>query len=67
MERLVELSEKIGKDNLVVDISCRKSASGWVVAMNKWQDNTDLWVNKGNISLEHLFFYVLNERARGGR
>jgi phosphoribosylformimino-5-aminoimidazole carboxamide ribotide isomerase len=37
----------VGKDKLVVDVSCRKQGSDWVVAMNRWQDMTDMQVNKG--------------------
>lgn len=34
--------EEVGADRLVVDLSCRKTASGWTVAMNRWQTLTDL-------------------------
>jgi phosphoribosylformimino-5-aminoimidazole carboxamide ribotide isomerase len=47
IKRLQELSLKIGKDKLVVDVSCRRSGSQWVVAMNKWQTMTDMVVDKG--------------------
>lgn len=47
LERLKALSERIGKDKLVVDLSCRRQQAGWVVAMNKWQDLTDLRVDAG--------------------
>lgn len=40
--RLEQLSETIGKENLVVDLSCRKTKTGWVVAMNRWQTLTDV-------------------------
>ena len=41
-ERLEQLSREVGKDHLVVDLSCRKQGEGWVVAMNRWQTLTDL-------------------------
>lgn len=52
-ERLIHLSELIGKDKIVVDLSCRKKAepSGeikWVVAINKWQTITDYELNREN-------------------
>ena len=37
----------MGKDKLVVDISCKKREGGWVVAMNGWKTLTDTWVNQG--------------------
>ncbi|KAJ3119677.1 Enzyme that catalyzes the fourth step in the histidine pathway [Nowakowskiella sp. JEL0407] len=49
--RLRQLSELIGKDRLVVDISCRRQDNAWIVAMNKWQTFTDTVVNAETITL----------------
>ena len=46
-DRLRRLSESVGKGRLVVDVSCRKRGDKWVVAMNRWQDLTDMEVNEG--------------------
>ncbi|GME77416.1 unnamed protein product [Ambrosiozyma monospora] len=52
MDRLKKLSGEIGKDKLVIDLSCRKKineetkAVEWFVAMNKWQTLTDVQLNK---------------------
>jgi len=35
----------IGRDRLVIDLSCRRDANGWVVAMNRWQTPTELRVD----------------------
>lgn len=35
------------KSKLVIDLSCRRQGSKWVVAMNKWQTLTDMEVNEG--------------------
>ncbi|EST06814.1 Histidine biosynthesis [Kalmanozyma brasiliensis GHG001] len=51
LERLQELSASVGKENLVVDVSCRKKGSKWTVAMNRWQDMTDMEVNKQSLDL----------------
>ncbi|CDR99109.1 probable bifunctional protein (related to glutathione S-transferase / probable histidinol dehydrogenase) [Sporisorium scitamineum] len=51
LERLQELSAKVGKQNLVVDVSCRKKGDKWIVAMNRWQDMTDMEVNKQSLDL----------------
>jgi len=47
MERLVELERLVGKERLVVDISCRRRGDEWVVAMNRWQDLTDMVLSPG--------------------
>ncbi len=42
---LIKLSELVGKDKLVIDLSCRRdhqSGSGWVVTTNRWQTLTNL-------------------------
>jgi phosphoribosylformimino-5-aminoimidazole carboxamide ribotide isomerase len=41
-ERLQSMCSAIGKDHLVIDLSCRKTASGWSVATNRWQTITAL-------------------------
>jgi len=48
-ERLSQLTSEIGKENLVIDLSCRRTKQGWTVAMNRWQTLTDL-----NITTENL-------------
>ncbi|KAL7422217.1 Enzyme that catalyzes the fourth step in the histidine pathway [Cryptotrichosporon argae] len=46
---LREIAAEVGKDRLVVDISCRKRASGWIVAMNGWKTLTDLAVTAESV------------------
>jgi phosphoribosylformimino-5-aminoimidazole carboxamide ribotide isomerase len=41
-ERLSALIGEIGKERLVIDLSCRCDGNGWVVAMNRWQTRTNL-------------------------
>jgi phosphoribosylformimino-5-aminoimidazole carboxamide ribotide isomerase len=48
-ERLDQLVAEVGKERLVIDLSCRGEADGWVVAMNRWQDPTDLHVDGATI------------------
>jgi len=43
-EVLDALVKKIGRKKLVIDLSCRRDADGWTVAMNRWQTPTDLQV-----------------------
>lgn len=42
---LRSLSRTIGKDKLVIDLSCRRTGKGWAVAMNRWQTLTDLTID----------------------
>ncbi|KAG9006623.1 Enzyme that catalyzes the fourth step in the histidine pathway [Tulasnella sp. JGI-2019a] len=51
LERLQGLASKVGRDRLVVDVSCRKRANKWIVAMNKWQDLTDMEVNQDSLDV----------------
>ncbi|MDB4508207.1 phosphoribosylformimino-5-aminoimidazole carboxamide ribotide isomerase [Akkermansiaceae bacterium] len=44
-DRLIQLAEQIGKEKLIVDLSCRRVNEGWMVAMNRWQTITDLPIN----------------------
>ncbi|KAG9291883.1 hypothetical protein G9A89_012168 [Geosiphon pyriformis] len=48
-KRLEAISSKIGKNRVVVDLSCRRRGNKWIVAMNKWQTMTDLEVNQDTL------------------
>ncbi len=39
---LDQLGERIGQKQLVIDLSCRRTSTGWTVAMNRWQTLTNL-------------------------
>jgi len=47
LERLKEVSHKIGKEHLVVDLSCY----GMIVAINRWQTLTDFQISKENLDM----------------
>ncbi|KAI1312602.1 Enzyme that catalyzes the fourth step in the histidine pathway [Mortierella claussenii] len=51
LERLQAISKAVGKDRLVVDVSCRKRGSDWIVAMDKWQTMTNMTVNKESLDI----------------
>ncbi|TFY78510.1 hypothetical protein EWM64_g5501 [Hericium alpestre] len=51
VERLRSISSLVGKDRLVVDVSCRRRGDKWFVAMNKWQDITELEICKDTLDL----------------
>jgi phosphoribosylformimino-5-aminoimidazole carboxamide ribotide isomerase len=44
-ERLAELVKTIGKDRLVMDLSCRKRGENYFVVTDRWQKFTELIVN----------------------
>ncbi len=44
MERLKELSHHVGKERLVLDLSCRKKGDAYVVVTNRWQTFTQVEV-----------------------
>ncbi|KAI0081847.1 Phosphoribosylformimino-5-aminoimidazole carboxamide ribotide isomerase [Panus rudis PR-1116 ss-1] len=51
LERLERLSSLVGKDNLVVDVSCRRVGDKWFVATEKWQRITEMEVCKESLDL----------------
>ncbi|KAK4048584.1 Enzyme that catalyzes the fourth step in the histidine pathway [Microbotryomycetes sp. JL221] len=60
LNRLRSLSERIGKDKLVVDV--RRRGNNWIVAMNRWQDLTDMEVNEESLELlaEHCSEFLIH-------
>ena len=54
-EKLRSLVKKVGRKRLVIDLSCRRHAGGWIVAMNRWQTLTDLALN--HATLDRLMPY----------
>jgi phosphoribosylformimino-5-aminoimidazole carboxamide ribotide isomerase len=44
-ERMRELAERVGPERIVIDLSCRRTADGWRVAMNRWQTLTEVAVD----------------------
>lgn len=49
MQRLEALVQSVSKENLVIDLSCRRTQTGWVVAMDRWQRLTEFELNEQNI------------------
>ena len=48
-DTLDALVRAIGADKLVIDLSCRRTAHGWTVAMNRWQTLTELDVTHATL------------------
>jgi phosphoribosylformimino-5-aminoimidazole carboxamide ribotide isomerase len=47
--RLSDISSEIGAHNLVIDLSCRRSDDGWMVATDRWQTLTRTPINQETI------------------
>lgn len=45
-ERLNQLRKMVGKEHLVIDLSCRKTLNGYMVATDRWQKLTSEQVNE---------------------
>jgi phosphoribosylformimino-5-aminoimidazole carboxamide ribotide isomerase len=45
--RLARMLEVVPRENLVIDLSCRRVGDGWHVATNRWQTVTDTAVDEG--------------------
>jgi phosphoribosylformimino-5-aminoimidazole carboxamide ribotide isomerase len=54
VKRLFDLVSLIGKEKLVIDLSCRKVGEDYIVAMNKWQTLTDMVLNKQTFEMLSL-------------
>ena len=48
-ERLKALSERVGKERLVLDLSCRKRGNDYFVVTDRWQKFTDVILNAGSL------------------
>ncbi|MAH73397.1 MAG: phosphoribosylformimino-5-aminoimidazole carboxamide ribotide isomerase [Cellvibrionales bacterium TMED49] len=48
-DRLERLKKEVGQECLVIDLSCRKTSAGWVVASNRWQTLTQLMITEETI------------------
>jgi len=45
-ERLEALVAEVGREHLVLDLSCRAEDDSWAVAMNRWQTKTSLELSR---------------------
>ncbi|GJE84388.1 phosphoribosylformimino-5-aminoimidazole carboxamide ribotide isomerase [Phanerochaete sordida] len=50
-ERLEKVSRLVGKERLVIDVSCRRRDDRWFVAMDKWQRITEMEVCKESLDM----------------
>ena len=48
-QRLQQLTDAVGKQRLVLDLSCRQQQDTWFIATNRWQTITDTEINAYNL------------------
>jgi phosphoribosylformimino-5-aminoimidazole carboxamide ribotide isomerase len=49
-DRLASLARAIGKERLVLDLSCRRRSDDYFVVTDRWQKFTDLAINQSNLA-----------------
>ncbi|PYF08822.1 1-(5-phosphoribosyl)-5-[(5-phosphoribosylamino)methylideneamino] imidazole-4-carboxamide isomerase [Ureibacillus chungkukjangi] len=55
LARLEKLVEAVGKEHIVIDLSCRKRDGKWFVVTDKWTKFSDFEVNEASISYIEQF------------
>ena len=48
--RLEKIKSVVGAKHLVLDLSCRKTTQGWMIATDRWQTVTDTAINQETVS-----------------
>ncbi len=48
--RLAQLTATIGRDKLILDLSCRRTDQGWFIATDRWQTITRTEINADNLA-----------------
>lgn len=61
-DRLRALAQRVGRDRLVVDLSCRRRAGRPIVVTNRWQTFTDLEVDAASLGrlAEHCAEFLVH-------
>lgn len=52
---LEKLAETVGKDRLVLDVSCKRRADGYYIVTDRWQKETDIKVTEGLLEKLSVF------------
>ena len=51
LSKLQKLVERIGKEKIVIDLSCKRREKDWLVMKDNWQTETDLTVNESLLKM----------------
>jgi phosphoribosylformimino-5-aminoimidazole carboxamide ribotide isomerase len=49
-ERLVELATAVGRENLVIDLSCRRKGDEYYVVTDRWQNWTEVVISRESLA-----------------
>ena len=50
LDRIEKIKRETGKDRLVLDLSCRRTDSGWNIATDRWQTITNTQITKETLT-----------------
>lgn len=56
-ERLVEMAQLVGRDKLVLDLSCRKKGDAYYVVTDRWQNFTDTAISQETLAFFSRYCY----------
>lgn len=48
-ENLEKISKAVGKEHLVLDLSCKKKEDGYYIVTDRWQKDTEIRINEKNL------------------
>ena len=51
LSKLEDLAERIGKEKIVIDLSCKRRESDWLVMKDNWQTETDLSLSQSLLEM----------------
>lgn len=62
MARLAEIKNITGRERLILDLSCRRTATGWNIATDRWQTITATAVNQASLETlaEHCAEFLIH-------
>ena len=68
-DKLDALVAAVGAQRLVLDLSCKRTPEGWVVAMNRWQTVTDLpvthqWLERLSEACDEFLIHAVDVEGK---
>jgi len=69
LEKLKAISDEVGREKLVVDLSCHRVSDNWTVAINRWQTLTDFCITPENLKMisEYCFEFLVHAAGVEGK
>ena len=62
MDNLARMAQSVGRDKLVLDLSCRKRDGRYYIVTNRWQKFTDVEITEANLDMlsRHCFEFLVH-------